>query len=117
MADIKEYMQQVGQRARGAARHMARAETAAKNAALLAMAALIDERAAQLVEVNVTSGEADEIANIGFITSPNISPDGLYVAGDTGADGGLVIYNVVENQTQTLITPTLVSNFQWATFR
>jgi len=52
MADIKEYMQQVGQRARGAARHMARAETAAKNAALLAMAAQIDERAAQLVEVN-----------------------------------------------------------------
>jgi glutamate-5-semialdehyde dehydrogenase len=52
MADIKEYMQQVGQRARGAAQHMARAETAAKNDALLAMAALIDERAAQLVEVN-----------------------------------------------------------------
>jgi glutamate-5-semialdehyde dehydrogenase len=52
MADIKEYMQQVGQRAREAARHMARAETAAKNAALLAMAAQIDERAAQLVEVN-----------------------------------------------------------------
>jgi glutamate-5-semialdehyde dehydrogenase len=54
MADIKEYMQQVGQRARAAARHVARAETAAKNAALLAMAALIDERAAQLVAVNQT---------------------------------------------------------------
>ena len=54
MADIKEYMQQVGQRARAAARHAARAETAAKNAALLAMAALIDERAAQLVAVNQT---------------------------------------------------------------
>ncbi len=54
MADIKEYMEKVGQRARAAARHAARAETAAKNAALLAMAALIDERAAQLVAVNQT---------------------------------------------------------------
>ncbi|MEJ2564404.1 MAG: glutamate-5-semialdehyde dehydrogenase [Gammaproteobacteria bacterium] len=52
MADIKEYMHKVGQRARAAARHMARAETAAKNDALLAIAALIDERASQLVEVN-----------------------------------------------------------------
>ncbi len=54
MADIKEYMNQLGQRARAAARHMARAETAAKDAALLAIAGLIDERAAELVEVNQT---------------------------------------------------------------
>ena len=52
MAEIKEYMHKLGQRARAAARQMARAETAAKNAALLAMAELIDERAAQLVAVN-----------------------------------------------------------------
>jgi glutamate-5-semialdehyde dehydrogenase len=52
MAEIKEYMQQVGRRARAAARHMARAETAAKNAALLAMAALIDARTEQLVAAN-----------------------------------------------------------------
>ena len=64
MADIKEYMQQVGQRARGAARHMARAETAAKNAALLAMAAQIDERAAQLVEVN--EADLDEARDQGL---------------------------------------------------
>ena len=52
MAEIKEYMHKLGQRARAAARHMARAETAAKNAALLAIAELIDERSAQLVAVN-----------------------------------------------------------------
>ena len=52
MAEIKEYMQEVGRRARAAARHMARADTAAKNNALLAIAELIDERAAQLVAVN-----------------------------------------------------------------
>jgi glutamate-5-semialdehyde dehydrogenase len=58
MAEVKEYMHKVGQRARATARHMARAETAAKNAALLAMAALIDERAAHLVEVNQADLEA-----------------------------------------------------------
>src|SRR3569833_4243670 len=52
MAEIKAYMQQVGQRARAAARGMARAETAAMNAALLAMADLIDTRAAVLVCAN-----------------------------------------------------------------
>ena len=52
MAEIKEYMQQVGRRARAAARHMARAETAAKNAALLAMAAMIEERAERLTAAN-----------------------------------------------------------------
>src|SRR3569833_3064281 len=52
MADIKTYMQQVGQRARAAARAVARADTASKNAALLAMAALIDERSEQLVAAN-----------------------------------------------------------------
>src|SRR3569623_839392 len=52
MADIKTYMQQVGQRARAAARAVARADNASKNAALLAMAALIDERSEQLVEAN-----------------------------------------------------------------
>jgi glutamate-5-semialdehyde dehydrogenase len=52
MTEIKDYMQQVGRQARAAARHMARAETAAKNAALLAMATLIDARSAQLVAAN-----------------------------------------------------------------
>src|SRR3569623_521818 len=48
MAEIKAYMQQVGQRARAASR----AETAAKNAGLLAMADLIDTRTAELVGAN-----------------------------------------------------------------
>src|SRR3569623_194261 len=52
MADIKTYMQQVGQRARAAARAVARADTASKNAALLAMAAMIDGRSEQLVAAN-----------------------------------------------------------------
>ena len=52
MTEIQDYVHMLGRRARAAARHMARAETAAKNTALLAIAALIEERAAQLVADN-----------------------------------------------------------------
>lgn len=58
MKEIKDYMHKVGQRARAAARHMARADTAAKNAALLAIAALIDERSGELIAVNAGDLEA-----------------------------------------------------------
>ncbi|HMZ11485.1 MAG TPA: gamma-glutamyl-phosphate reductase, partial [Plasticicumulans sp.] len=41
-ADVRSYMQELGRRARIAARAMSRANTAAKNAALLAIAAQIE---------------------------------------------------------------------------
>jgi len=50
--DIKRYMRDVGQRARVAARAMARAETAAKDAALLAMAAEIEKHSEALIAAN-----------------------------------------------------------------
>ncbi len=50
--DIKTYMQTVGRQARSASRSVAAASTDAKNKALLAMAAEIRARAAQLAEAN-----------------------------------------------------------------
>ncbi|MHB1359920.1 MAG: glutamate-5-semialdehyde dehydrogenase [Rhodocyclaceae bacterium] len=50
--DIQQYMETLGRAARAAARHMARASTAAKNAALLAMAAEIRARQAELLAAN-----------------------------------------------------------------
>jgi glutamate-5-semialdehyde dehydrogenase len=50
--DIKQMMQRLGARARAAARLMSRAETAAKDAALLAIATAIEQRSAALVEAN-----------------------------------------------------------------
>ncbi|WP_287496738.1 glutamate-5-semialdehyde dehydrogenase [Pandoraea sp. CB10b_02] len=50
--DIKAYMQSLGQRARDASRAMARADTAAKNRALLAIADAIERDGAKLQEVN-----------------------------------------------------------------
>jgi glutamate-5-semialdehyde dehydrogenase len=51
-SDIKRYMQDVGQRARVAARAMARAETAPKDAALLAMAIEVERNLDALVAAN-----------------------------------------------------------------
>jgi len=50
--DIKQYMEDVGQAARAASRAMAKASTAAKNAALLAMAQAIREGRDQLLAAN-----------------------------------------------------------------
>jgi glutamate-5-semialdehyde dehydrogenase len=50
--DIKQYMKQVGQQARAASRAMARADTNAKNKALLAMAAAIERDADKLLAAN-----------------------------------------------------------------
>src|SRR3990170_5309848 len=50
--DVKRYMQEVGQRARAAARAMSRAETAAKDSALTAMAAEIERQTDALIAAN-----------------------------------------------------------------
>jgi glutamate-5-semialdehyde dehydrogenase len=50
--DIRQYMQDVGVRARRAAVQMSRAETAAKDAALLAMAAGLEQARDRLIEEN-----------------------------------------------------------------
>ncbi len=60
-ADIGAYMDGVGEAARAAARELARADTAAKNAALLAMAAAIRRDEAKLLAANaedVTAAKA-----------------------------------------------------------
>jgi glutamate-5-semialdehyde dehydrogenase len=56
--DIKRYMQEVGQRARVAARAMSRAETAAKDSALTAMAAEIERQTDALIAANRKDLEA-----------------------------------------------------------
>lgn len=56
--DIKEYMTVLGQQARAASRVLARANTGAKNAALLAMADAIEARRADLIKENQKDLEA-----------------------------------------------------------
>ena len=56
--DIKRYMREVGQRARVAARAMSRAETAAKDSALVAMAAEIERQTDALIAANRKDLEA-----------------------------------------------------------
>jgi glutamate-5-semialdehyde dehydrogenase len=52
ITDVPAYMADLGRRARAAARSLARAETAAKDAALLAMVEEIDRRRAEIVAAN-----------------------------------------------------------------
>ncbi|HHJ80382.1 MAG TPA: glutamate-5-semialdehyde dehydrogenase [Candidatus Tenderia electrophaga] len=52
MSDVKQYMTEVGQRARNASRAISRAETAEKNAALNAIADVIEANQAALLEAN-----------------------------------------------------------------
>ena len=58
VVDIKTYMQSVGQEARAASRWMAKASTAAKNQALLAMANAIRRDVDKLLRANQTDLEA-----------------------------------------------------------
>ena len=62
--NIKAYMQDVGQRARVAARAMARAETAAKDAALAAIAAEIERGQAALIAANKKDLDAGKSASL-----------------------------------------------------
>jgi glutamate-5-semialdehyde dehydrogenase len=57
-ADIKAYMQEIGRRARAAARVIARAETARKDAALAAIAAAIERRSTEILAANARDLEA-----------------------------------------------------------
>lgn len=58
VTDIADYMRGVGAHARAAARHMARADTGARNDALLAMATAIEERAEWLIAENTRDMDA-----------------------------------------------------------
>jgi glutamate-5-semialdehyde dehydrogenase len=52
VTDVRGYVQALGERARAAARLLARADTAAKNTALVAMAAELERNAAALIAAN-----------------------------------------------------------------
>ena len=58
MVDIQSYMHSVGRAARAASRDMAKADTAAKNRALLAMADAIERDVARLLDANRKDVEA-----------------------------------------------------------
>jgi glutamate-5-semialdehyde dehydrogenase len=61
MMDLKQYMDGVGKAARAASREMAKASTAAKNAALLAMAKSVRECCDELLAANAADVEAAKV--------------------------------------------------------
>ena len=80
MKDIQQYMADVGKRARAAARHMARAETGLKNNALMAIAAVIEDSAAMLVEQNKRDLEAGRQHGLGAALIDRLALDESRIA-------------------------------------
>jgi len=78
-ADIAAYMQGVGEAARAAARELARADTAAKNAALAAMATAIRRDEAKLVRANAEDVAAARAAgqDPAFVDRLTLSPESI----------------------------------------
>ncbi len=78
-ADVAAYMQGVGAAARAAARELARADTAAKNAALHAMAAAIRRDAAKLAAANAADLAAAVAAghDAAFVDRLTLSPKAI----------------------------------------
>ena len=78
--DIQSYMHGIGREARKAARAMARAETAAKNAALLAVADAVERDAQRLLEANGRDLDAARVKSLApaLIDRLTLSPDGVH---------------------------------------
>ena len=62
--DVKQYMQQLGQRVRAASREIGRAETAVKNTALNVIADRIDAEAKKLKQANALDLKAGKVKGL-----------------------------------------------------
>ncbi len=78
--DIKTYMQQLGQAARAAARIIARADSAAKNRALLAIAAAIERSSATLLAANQQDLAAARAKSMDAAMLDRLTLDGKTIA-------------------------------------
>ncbi len=70
-----------------------------------------------LMEVDVAVGEPDQRAKLRYLTEPQISPDGQFIAGLLQPDGALTIYDAMLDQTTTLRQPAGITQFEWRSFR
>lgn len=77
--DIKLYMEDVGRRARAAARLIARADTATKNQALTAMAAAVRRNSAKVLAANAEDVAAAKAAgkDAAFVDRLTLNPKGI----------------------------------------
>jgi len=79
--DIKHYMRETGQRARAASRLMAKADSNAKNSALLAIAAALEADSAALIDSNAKDLEAGRERGLDAALLDRLELNGERIAG------------------------------------
>ncbi len=62
----------------------------------------------------VVGGESSPVGDAGFIVSPQLAPDGVFVAGYTYPGGALILHNVETGEGAVLLSPQNVHDFRWA---
>jgi Tol biopolymer transport system component len=68
----------------------------------------------QALDISPSGGDPKPIANLGFLTTPLLSPDGAYVAGYTHPHGALIVRKLPDGAPTMLSQPSEVWGFQWA---
>jgi len=67
----------------------------------------------RVVDIPITGGQPAIVANSGYLTDPQISPDGSTIIGFTHPNGAMIIYDVVNNSRTLLDTLPQVAKLQW----
>ncbi|MEO8613428.1 MAG: WD40 repeat domain-containing protein, partial [Chloroflexota bacterium] len=66
-----------------------------------------------VVDMDTTSGALTSAGNGGFMTNPQLSPDGAFLAGQTHPGGPLIIRDLKANTSVVINEPPNINGFTW----
>jgi hypothetical protein len=69
------------------------------------------------VDVNVDRTVLVEPRELGYLTEPQLSADGLFAAGYTSGDGAVSLYEIDSGSEVVLRLPSRIRQFDWSIFR
>ena len=88
-------------------------DIAASRARLILGSSLIGPRALNVADMLTTTGAISAVGSGGFMVNPLLSPDGLYIAGQTHDGGALTIRDLQTGKQVVLAAPPQISGFSW----
>lgn len=68
----------------------------------------------RVVDVPLAGGGMTEVAEVGYVANPRLSPDGQLIVGYAHAGGPLLIHNLETGARVILTYPVSVRNFDWS---